>query len=57
MGKCQIYKKIEETRARLFMAAARHGLDSETTIKISQELDVLINHIQRKKMNKEQWEC
>jgi hypothetical protein len=56
LGEYDIYREIEETRTRLFTSAARHGLDSETTIKISQELDVLINHVQRKKMKKEQWE-
>jgi hypothetical protein len=54
LRECEIYRQIEETRTRLFKSAAQNGMDSETTIKISQELDVLINFIQRKQVTGKQ---
>ncbi|MGD6802652.1 aspartyl-phosphate phosphatase Spo0E family protein [Rossellomorea vietnamensis] len=48
MRECDLRRLIEETRSRLFKSAAKNGLDSQVTIDISQELDVLINCIQRK---------
>ncbi|WP_421380651.1 aspartyl-phosphate phosphatase Spo0E family protein [Bacillus salacetis] len=57
MRECEIHKRIEETRSRLFRSASQNGMNSETTIKISQELDILINYIQRKQITKGQMEC
>lgn len=51
MEECDLHRQIEETRVRLFEAAAIYGLGSEKTIKISQELDVLINCTLKKKLN------
>ncbi|WP_083802886.1 aspartyl-phosphate phosphatase Spo0E family protein [Bacillus sp. SG-1] len=57
MKECEIHRQIEETRTRMFRCAAQYGLNSEKTIKISQELDRLINFIQRQNANKEQINC
>lgn len=57
MKECEIHRQIEETRTRMFRCAAQYGLNSEKTIKISQELDRLINFIQRHNANKEQINC
>jgi hypothetical protein len=57
LRECEIHRQIEKTRTRLFRSAAKNGMDSEKTIKISQELDILINYIQRKQVTKGQMEC
>ncbi|MGD6969046.1 aspartyl-phosphate phosphatase Spo0E family protein [Rossellomorea vietnamensis] len=49
-----MHRLIEETRAKLFKSAAQNGLDSQVTIDISQELDILINCIQRKRFKESQ---
>lgn len=54
MRECDLHRLIEETRAKLFKSAAQNGLDSQVTIDISQELDILINCIQRKRFKENQ---
>lgn len=43
---------IEETRQRLLKSIEKSGLSSNSTIKISQELDELIVEVQKVKIRK-----
>ncbi|PYY30941.1 Spo0E like sporulation regulatory protein [Paenibacillus illinoisensis] len=44
-----IQEKIELKRAELHRASIRYGLQSEEALKISQELDVLLNEFNKSK--------
>jgi hypothetical protein len=57
LRECDLHRQIEETRVRLFETAAQYGLGNEKTIKVSQELDILLNYTQRKQLNKRQFSC
>ncbi|WP_456274900.1 aspartyl-phosphate phosphatase Spo0E family protein [Bacillus sp. AK031] len=52
-----MHRQIEETRDKLFETAARYGLGNEKTIKVSQELDILLNNKQRKQLKKRPFSC
>ncbi|UFU00862.1 aspartyl-phosphate phosphatase Spo0E family protein [Radiobacillus kanasensis] len=47
LGDTDLQAKIVRKRKRMFQIAEKYGMNSVPTIKISQELDVLINQYQR----------
>ncbi|MCM3603153.1 aspartyl-phosphate phosphatase Spo0E family protein [Robertmurraya korlensis] len=46
-----LLKSIEQKRKELISVASSRGFLDDKTIKLSQELDVLINKLQKKKRN------
>ncbi|QDP40021.1 aspartyl-phosphate phosphatase Spo0E family protein [Radiobacillus deserti] len=49
LGDSDLQAKIVKKRKRMFQIAEKYGMNSRSTIKVSQELDILINQYQRLK--------